>query len=408
MDADTHQKISYSRLFKDPNFMILWLGYLVSYIGEYFILLAVPIAVERLTGSTLMVGLSVISEAIPMLLLGPVAGVFVDRWNRKNTMVISCLTRAVLVLFLLFVQTPQQVWVFYGIGFLMSCVSRFFHPAMNALMPLIIEDDTDLLAANGLMQIVTTIGMLAGPAMAGFAIGYWGTSVAYIFDSICLLIAALIILFLRPQGLSHPTTDSGWVAIWSELKSGFSYLFTNQTMIGVLIVLGVTQLGFGAINVVWVPYLQRTFGIGAEGLGIVDSAQGAGMVLAGILLGFLSRRFLKTTLTGFGVVLMGLSFAAIGLAPKFGFVILFSFSVGLGFIPAQSAVMTIIQLAVPDEKRGRIGSAQVAFRTAAGLISMAFASAFAEWVGHRAVYVICGLIVTVGPDLLTFTKKARF
>jgi len=352
-----------------------------------------------------MVGLSVISEAIPMLLLGPVAGVFVDRWNRKNTMVVSSLARAALVLFLLVVQSPDQVWIFYVIGFLMSSVSRFFHPAMNAILPQIVKDNNDLLAANGLMQLVTTIGLLAGPAIAGIAIGYWGTSIAFIIDSICLLLAALVIMMLRSPKIESHVLRKGFYTIWLDLKEGVHYLFTNQTMVGVMIVLGVTQLGFGAINVVWVPYLQRTFGIGAEGLGIVDSAQGAGMVLAGIMLGFLSRQFLKSTLIGSGVVIMGLSFAAIGLASKFFFVIIFSFIAGFGFIPTQSAVMTLIQLAVPDEKRGRISGAQVALRTAAGLVSMAFASAFAEVIGHRAVYIVCGLIVTTGGFLAFYVLR---
>ncbi|MCC6147979.1 MAG: MFS transporter [Anaerolineaceae bacterium] len=405
MNSKTQARGTYIRLFREFSFAILWLGYLISYIGEYFILLAIPIAVERLTGSTLMVGLSVISEAIPMLILGPVAGVFVDRWNRKKTMVFSSLIRAALVLFLLLVQTPNQVWLFYVIGFLMSCVSRFFHPAMNAVLPEIITDKDDLLAANGLMQLVTTVGLLAGPALAGFSIGYWGTSIAFIVDSICLLAAASIMLFLRPPKIGYLPPRHGFQAIWLDLKEGVHYLFANQTMIGVMVVMGVTQLGFGAINVIWVPYLQRTFGIGAEGLGIVDSAQGAGMVLAGILLGFMSRKFLKHTLIGAGVVVMGLSFAAIGLAPEFAYIVAFSFIVGFGFIPAQSAVMTVIQLAVPDEKRGRVSSAQIALRTAAGLLSMAFAASLAETIGHRTIYIACGLIATFGGILAFYVLK---
>lgn len=407
MDRETSTKIAYTRLFGEWNFLALWLGFLISFVGEYFILLAVPIVVEQLTGSTLMVGLSVISEAIPMLLLGPVAGVFVDRWDRKFTMVLSCLTRSLLVLAFLLVQTADQVWIFYIIGFSMSIVSRFFHPSMNALLPLIVKDRDDLLAANGLMQLATTVGLLAGPALAGLVIGFWGAKAAYLIDSACLFLAAVVILTMRPV-IDDPEESKpvyGFTAIWKELQEGVVYLFTNQTMIGVMIVLVFTQLGFGAINVVWVPYLQRTFGIGPEGLGIVDSAQGAGMVLAGILLGFFSRRFKKTALTGAGVFIMGVALAAIGLAPRFLFVILFSFIVGFGFFPAQSAVMTLIQLAVPNAKRGRVGSAQVALRTAAGLVSMSFASAFAEIVGHRMVYVLCGLIVTFGGVLSFLVLK---
>ncbi|MEJ5202150.1 MAG: MFS transporter [Anaerolineales bacterium] len=398
MQAESAAIWPYKRLFSNTNFLLLWLGHLIAYIGDYFILLAVPIVVERLTGSTLMVGLSVISEAIPMLMLGPVAGVFIDRWNRKRIMIMSCVVRAMLVLILLVVQRADQVWFFYLVGFLMSTVSRFFSPAMNALLPLIVEDPDDLLNANGLMQLVMTVGLLAGPALAGFIIDSWGASAAYWVESVCLMIAAAMNMFVhvpkRKELTQNPAHDIS--SVLNELWEGIGYLFSNRTMFGVLVVLLVTQLGFGAINVVWVPYLQRTFGIGPKGLGIVDAAQGLGMIFGGIALGFLSKRLVKTTLAGGGAVVIGIFFAAIGLAPGFIYVIVFSFLVGFGFVPAQSAIMTLIQLAVPNQKLGRVSSANLALRSASGLISMALAAAFAEAIGHRTVYVLCGLIVVLG------------
>ena len=102
--------MAYRRLFGNRSFMALWLGQTISYIGDYFYWLAIPIMVERLTGSALQVGLSVISSTLPMLVLGPVAGVFVDRWDRKRTMIVADLLRALLVLLCLQVRTPDQVW----------------------------------------------------------------------------------------------------------------------------------------------------------------------------------------------------------------------------------------------------------------------------------------------------------
>jgi len=132
-DGQTGQgKVAYRRLFANKNFTALWLGQMISFVGDYFYWLAVPIMVERLTGSALMVGLSVITTALPMLFLGPVAGVFVDRWDRKRTMIAADVLRALLVLPCLLVRTPDQVWIYYVVGFLMSCVSRFFFPAQNA------------------------------------------------------------------------------------------------------------------------------------------------------------------------------------------------------------------------------------------------------------------------------------
>jgi DHA3 family macrolide efflux protein-like MFS transporter len=181
---------AYGRLFQNRSFLALWLGQTISFVGDYFYWLAVPIMVGKLTGSATQVGLSVIASALPMLLLGPVAGVFVDRWDRKRTMIMSDLLRGVLVLICLTVKTPEQVWIYYVVAFLMSCVSRFFFPAQNAALPLIVPDKNDLLAANGLMQVVQTAGFLVGPALAGFSIGLWGEQIAFLVDSATFFISA--------------------------------------------------------------------------------------------------------------------------------------------------------------------------------------------------------------------------
>jgi DHA3 family macrolide efflux protein-like MFS transporter len=399
--ADTEQSRAggaYGRLFRNRSFMALWAGQTVSFIGDYFYWLAVPIMIERLTESTAMVGVSVIFNALPMLVLGPVAGVFVDRWDRKRTMIVSDMLRALLVLLFLTVRTADQIWVYFVVGFLMSCVSRFFFPAQNALLPLVVQDRDDLLAANGLMQAVQTVGLLVGPAMAGFAIGFWGEQVAFLVDSATFIVSAALILTMAvPRRRAQPAEAGPARAagrlgsLWGELREGVVYLFGSRTMVGVLICLGVVQLGLGAVNVVWVPYLQRTFGVGAEGLGIVDSAQGAGMLLGAAGLGFLTARLTKRVLTAWSIILIGLLLGGIGIVTVFGYVIALSFGIGVALVPAQSALMTMMQLAVPDLKRGRVGSALNALVTAAGLLSMAAATALGDAVGLRSVYILCGL-----------------
>jgi DHA3 family macrolide efflux protein-like MFS transporter len=389
-------RVAYGRLFGNRNFVALWLGQTISFLGDYFNWLAVPIMVERLTGSALMVGLSVMSNTLPMLLLGPVAGVFVDRWDRKWTMVVSDLLRAVLVLLSLLVRTADQVWIYYVVGFLMSCVSRFFFPAQNAVLPLIVPDKDDLLAANGLMQTVQTVGMLAGGALAGFFIGLWGEQVAFVVDSVTYVVSAVAITMMAvPHTTKGQQVAGGQLAaVWAEIRDGVVYLFGNRTMVGVLICMSVVQLGVGAIQVVWVPFLERTFGVGAEGLGVVDSIQGAGMIVGGVAMGFLTARMSKTSMIGWGLGLIGLTLCGMGLAPAFGYVVVCSFALGVVLVPMQSALMTIMQLAVPDLMRGRVGSAQNALTMAAGMISMGAAAAFGELAGLRTVYLVCGLIIS--------------
>jgi MFS family permease len=215
-------------------------------------------------------------------------------------------------------------------------------------------------------------------------------------------------------------------AVWAELREGVAYLFSSQVMVGVLLCLAVLQLGLGAINVLWVPFLQRTFGVGPEGLGAVDMAQGLGMVIGGVTLGFITGRLRRNTLVGWGIVIIGLLIALVGLAPAYSLVnlvpglgagvegiarealsvgqrllnlplllLVYSLALGIVLVPAQSALMTIMQLAVPDLKRGRVGSALNALVTVASLVSMAAASALGEVINLRWVYVIAGGLAIV-------------
>ncbi len=419
---------AYHSLLRNRSFVALWMGQTVSFIGDYFYWLAIPILVERLTGSTLMVGLSVISTAVPMLVLGPVAGVFVDRWDRRKTMLAADLLRALLVLLCLTVRTPEQVWVYYLVGFLMSCVSRFFFPAQNAALPLLVKGEGELLAANGLMQIVQTVGLLVGPMLAGFTIGLWGASVAFWVDSGTFLVSATAILIMRVPHTTRGKQAAGGqlAAVRAELREGVAYLFGSQVMVGVLICMAVLQLGLGAINVLWVPFFQRTFGVGPEGLGAVDMAQGLGMVLGGVMLGFFTARVRRTNLVSWGIAIIGLLIALVGLAPAVSLVDLspalgadlvglpagsltvgqrllllpllplaYSLVLGVVLVPAQSALMTIVQLAVPDLKRGRVGGALNALVTVASLLSMAAAAALGEVISLRLVYVIAGALAVL-------------
>ena len=336
--------------------MALWIGQMISFIGDYFNWLAIPILVNRLTGSAGMVGLSMISTALPTLLLGPLAGVFVDRWDRKWTMIIADIVRGSLVLVLLTIRNADQVWIFFVIGFLVSCTSQFFLPARGAVLPLVVKEKEDWLPANALMQIIQTIGLLAGPAMAGFAIGLWGEKIAFIINSTGYFCSAIAVLTMTvPQTTKTAAGSTNSIkSVWLDMREGLSYLFGHSSTLGAVICMAVAYLGIGAMNVVWVPFLQRKFNIGAAGIGIVDLSQGLGMVVSVSLLGYLASRFRKSTLGAGGTLLISLPFMLMGYVPHFWMIIFLSFFIGLALIPIQSALTTILQIAVPDKKRGRV------------------------------------------------------
>ncbi|MFZ5916299.1 MAG: MFS transporter [Chloroflexota bacterium] len=379
---------------KNRNFLALWLGQVVSNVGDYFYFLAVPISVNRLTGSTTAMALSMMSIFVPQLLFGLLAGVSVDRWNRKQTMIVADVLRGLIVLLCLTIRSAEQVWLFYVVGFMVSTVSRFFFPARSAAIPLIVDKD-ELIVANGLSQITQTVALIVGSALAGFAIGLWGEQVAFLADALSFFVSAALILSVTiPHRLSARTGT--WRAVWGELTDGLSFIRHSRLLLGVLMSIGVIQLGIGAIQVIWVPFFQNYFGIGPEGLGIVDSVQGFGMALGALLLGYIAARLKRTTIVGLSVITVGLLIALMGLAPAFSLILVLSFCLGLFLSPGQAALSTLIQLAVPDKKMGRVNSAIGTAGSVTMLASMALAGLLGDVVSLRAIYVACGVMIAAG------------
>jgi DHA3 family macrolide efflux protein-like MFS transporter len=394
------EKVSFFGVLRNRHFLALWLGQVISNVGDYFYFLAVPIAVNRLTGSTTAMTLSMMSIFLPQLLFGLVAGVFVDRWDRKWTMIVADLLRGLIVLLCLTIRSADQVWIFFLVGFLVSSASRFFFPARSAAIPLIVKKN-ELMVANGLSQITQTVALIAGSALAGFAIGFWGEQVAFIADSISYFISAVLILTITvPHNLSSSPgkqPGSGQLrAVWQEMVMGLSFIKGSQVLVGVLMSLGVIQLGIGAMQVIWVPFFQNYFGVGPEGLGIVDSAQGFGMAVGAIAIGFLAARLKRKTIIGVGITAIGGLVALMGLSPVFVLVLGLSFVLGLLLSPVQAALSTVIQLAVPDDKMGRVNSAIGTASSVAMLISMAVVGMIGDVVSLRLIYVVSGAIIALG------------
>ncbi len=387
----------YRRLFRNRNFASLWVGQLISFIGDYFVMLAIPIVINRLTGSAMMVGFSYMAAALPALFLGPIAGVFIDRWDRRKVMIAADVIRAALVLILLSVNTKDQVWIFYLVNFLIACTSQFFFPARNAILPLLVEKKEDWLAANGLMQVIWTVGFLAGPALAGFSIGLWGEKVAFLANCVGYLASAVALLTMRGARtkVEGEATGHSAAAVFSELKEGISALMGSRNLVGIMLCMFISQLGFGAIMVIWIPFLDRVFHQGAAGIGLVDSAFGAGMLVSGLALGFLSTRIRKTTMSAGSILATGILTALIGYSPAFWMIIVENAVYGMFFVPLQSALMTIMQLATPDEKRGRVSSSLNAIASVGGLLSMALASFAGEAIGLENLFVLLGAITCV-------------
>ena len=152
---------------RQRNFGLLWSAGLISLAGDWMLRIALPIYVYQLTGSALATSTMLIAGMLPDLLFGSIAGVFVDRWDRKRTMVICNLLLAIGLLPLLAVRSAEQLWLLYLVAFCESTIAQFFGPAENALLPQLVSED-QLVAANSLNSLNNSLARLIGPALTRY------------------------------------------------------------------------------------------------------------------------------------------------------------------------------------------------------------------------------------------------
>ncbi|MGB9890412.1 MAG: MFS transporter, partial [Anaerolineae bacterium] len=183
-------------LLEQRDFILLWVGQLLSQIGDQCLLIAAVTLITYLSPSPLALLIPALSLALPQVLFGLMGGVIADRMDRRWVMITSDLLRALLVLAALLVRTAGDLWILYLAAAGLAMVSAFFYPARNASIPNIVPDHL-LLAANGMIQGSYILALIVGPTLAGSIVELWGWSAAIIFDSATFIFSAATILIMR-------------------------------------------------------------------------------------------------------------------------------------------------------------------------------------------------------------------
>lgn len=186
-------------------------------IGDWVLAIALPIYTYDLTPSSLATGAMFMVGTMPRIVFGPLAGVLVDRWDRRRTMVVTDFTQAALVAVLLLVQSPQQVWLIYLVAFLESTVSQFFGPAENALLPQLV-DERHLVPANSLNALNNNLARLAGPALGGLLLGGLGFRSVVLVDCLSFLISGVMIAGITTQAGQRRVVGADELAATSSKK----------------------------------------------------------------------------------------------------------------------------------------------------------------------------------------------
>ncbi len=383
-------------LLKIQDYRYLWFGQIVSDFGDSMTNLALLLLVNHLTGSTAALATMAIMLALPSLTFGLFAGVIVDRADRKRVMILSDILRGIFVLGFILVDSSQKIWMLYSIGFIQAAIATFFNPARGALIPNIVPKE-GLLSANSISQTSRIIFGLLGTAFAGFIIGqfekYW---LIFSLDALTFFISMLLVSRIRYTNQTGAEKEAISIKhIFSELGEGLKLTFSNRILAGAIIAFAVTMLGLGAVNILLVPLLIDDLMVSETWFAAIEFSQTAGLILAGALVAILASKLKPTNILAGGLVLLGISVAFMSMPTQVWHIMVILFFAGLFITPIQASGSTIIQTSVPDDVRGRTGSANNALITTAQLVSMGLAGVLADMLGARTVFVLGGALVSL-------------
>lgn len=380
-----------SGLLRIRDFRYLWTAQVLSDFGDSLTAITLLILIQRLTGSTVALAGLMVSIALPTVLFGTLAGVYVDRIDRRHAMLVSDLLRALVVLCFLFVRDAELVPLIYLIAFTQAAIGTVFNPARAAYVPKVVGTE-NLLAANSVSQTSRIVFNLLGTGAAG-VLAAVGDSLgpAFIVDSGTFAASFLLISRTRTPGAPGEVDRSS--RVWAQLKAGFAVMISSRPLRAVLASLSVTMLGLGAVNVLFVPFLIDDLMVSEAFLGAIEASQVAGLVISGTLVAVLATKLRSSNLVSLGLVGVGLFVGAVSEAEAVWHVMALLFLVGLSVGPVQAGANTLSQTLVDDSMRGRVGGALNTLVSTANVVSMGLAGVVAAAIGTRGVFLASGAVV---------------
>lgn len=377
------------------NFRCLWIGQIISELGDWFNNIAVLALAMRLTGSGLVVSAVLLSRTVPAVLFGPAAGVLADRFKRRTLLLAADYIRAVLALGFLLVGAREQMGLAYLFGALLTAVSIFFTTAKNASIPELCAPE-ELMTANALTGSTTAIMQMLGGALGGFAVQGLGYRGAFTLNALSFLVSAGLILRIRFPELQIVRGDRKDKPSYArEFWEGLRFVRHQPIVLGLLLVGVGWATGGGAAQILFSLFAVDVYRAGESGIGILYSAAGFGIVVGATASNALFRHqsFAVTKwVIGISMVLTGVFYS------------IFSFTqtlwAGVLWIALSRVVMginniigtTLLMNTVPADFRGRTFSVKESVVIFSMVVSMLLAGIAQRYVGPHSIALVAGIL----------------
>jgi Na+/melibiose symporter-like transporter len=378
------------------GYRLLLTAGLISLAGDWVLSVGLTYLVYRLTGSTLASGIMLLAWWLPQILLGSLAGVLADRWDRRLTMVFADLLLAAGLFPLLLVHGPGQVWVVYLVAFWEGAVEQFFTPAQAASVPHLVDAD-ELTAANGVYGQAQSVARLAGSAIGGVIAAYGGLTAVALSDAATFAVSAMLLARVRGYGTATRTAGEtgGRRQARAEWAAGIRKCVRDPILRLMIAFIAVTSVGEGISLALLAPFVSRVLHGDASAYGTILALQAVGGIAGGVLMASYGHRLPVRALVGAGSVLFGAldlmlflyPLALPGLWPA-------GLLIALAGLPGAALVAgytTALQVQAGNDHRGRVFGAFATVQAAAILLGIAAGGTLGSAIGIVPVLAAQGV-----------------
>jgi MFS family permease len=395
--ASSLASVSHSwRALRHRNFKLFFFGQSISVIGTWMTRLATAWLVYRLTHSALLLGVVSFSGQIVSFLLGPLAGVWVERMERRRLLVITQAAGAVQSLALAALTLAHVITLAEIIALmaLQGMINAFDMPGRQSFLIQMVEDRADLANAIAINSSMANGARLIGPAIGGLIIAAFGEGWCFLIDGVSYFAVIASLLLMRVPALVG--RDRPETSLLEELRDGWNYVSGFRPIRTILVLFALTCLMGWPYSVLLPVFAGQVLHGGAHTLGWLTAASGVGAFSSALALAMRRSVVGLTRTLQAAAVLLGVGLVLFGFSHVLWLSLALMVLVGFGLIQAAAVSNTIIQSLVPDDKRARVmGYYTMAFFGAAPFGSL-FAGGLAEHIGAPYTVVLTGLCCLAG------------
>lgn len=367
-------------------FRTIWLAQFVSVFGDFLALFGViSLITFRLHGTPVQVTAVTVAFALPMAIISPVAGVFVDHWNVKRVMIASDVTRGVLILLLVFVTDVRQICLIFAI---LSSVSSFFAPAQSVTVRTLVPME-GLLAANAIMTQAFYVVRLFAPFAAGALIAALGEKSCFYLDSVSFVFSALMISSLTILRPARAQSEKTVQALTEDFLEGNKFIFTHAGLAFVFIAMAVAMFVLSSFSPLISIYIRDSLGAGPFIFGVISSMVGIGLIAGSQALTRIPTAGSRTDVVLGGLFGLGLGAAFLGAFRNIPMGALSTFTMGFAIsfvlVPAQ----TMSQRETPPALIGRVSSTFMSLISFSQVLGLLLSGYLADILGIRPLFLAC-------------------